>query len=289
MAAAPSRYPPASPVSSVFPSQAAMRSSVTSALPRPKSDHNTVSDTHKPKRPSIFKFFTVREPSADALRKYEEKLQRQQNCGNARPSAVGMAMVSASALPATVPKVNSKWDGMPDTMSERDQKSSRSSAPFLRLTPIMTSTTSSDQSSSRAPSYRRPYRNGKPQRTSLLSSTSLGSSASRSSETGSSSSTLAPTTSHSSAPYSGSTLHSALPSPGIEKYSRATTSYSTVSSELPRLSFSPESPLEDSPATPSFPFPRFDEKSPSLSGNSVAPGSILKRTNPRRPVWAVWK
>ena len=63
-------------------------------------------------------FFGVKEPSAQALQDYERQLKKH---GRGRVSAVGMPGVSSAKLPATVPKVNSKWDGVPRTLKEREK------------------------------------------------------------------------------------------------------------------------------------------------------------------------
>ena len=102
-------------------------------------------------KPSLFKLFTVREPSSDALRQYEQTLRAQHNTHSGRLSGVGMAMVSASKLPPTVPKVNSKWEGVPDAVAERDRKARRSSLP-LRSRPPSTATLRPSECSSRASS-----------------------------------------------------------------------------------------------------------------------------------------
>ena len=62
--------------------------------------------------------FGIKEPSAQALQDYERQLKKH---GRGRVSAVGMPGVSSAKLPATVPKVNSKWDGVPRTLKEREK------------------------------------------------------------------------------------------------------------------------------------------------------------------------
>ncbi len=42
--------------------------------------------------------------------------------GGGRVTAVGMPGVSSAKLPAKVPKVNSKWDGVPQTLKEKDKE-----------------------------------------------------------------------------------------------------------------------------------------------------------------------
>ncbi|MCJ1378373.1 hypothetical protein MMC17_001471 [Xylographa soralifera] len=76
----------------------------------------------KKKRSSVFSFFTVKEPSTQAWLDYQENLRKQQPIRHGRVSAVGLPMVSSAKLPPTVPKVNSKWDGVPDLVVQREKE-----------------------------------------------------------------------------------------------------------------------------------------------------------------------
>ena len=67
----------------------------------------------KSKAASLFKFLSIKEPSTQAWLDYQESARRQQVSSNGRNTAAGMPMVSTAKLPSTVPKVNSKWDGVP--------------------------------------------------------------------------------------------------------------------------------------------------------------------------------
>lgn len=77
-----------------------------------------------PNNPSKMKagFFTglfAKEPSAQALVDYQKHLLKQ---GQNRTCTVGLPGISSAKLPPTVPKVNSKWDGIPQTIKERDRQ-----------------------------------------------------------------------------------------------------------------------------------------------------------------------
>ncbi|MCJ1451777.1 hypothetical protein MMC28_002117 [Mycoblastus sanguinarius] len=74
-----------------------------------------------PKKKSSFfsGLFSVKEPSAQAFANYERQLLKQ---GNGRVAAVGLPGVSSAKLPPTVPKVNSKWDGIPQTLKEKEKQ-----------------------------------------------------------------------------------------------------------------------------------------------------------------------
>lgn len=61
----------------------------------------------------------AKEPSAQALADYEKRLLKQ---GRNRTSTMGLPGVSSAKLPPTVPKVNSKWDGVPQTVKEREKQ-----------------------------------------------------------------------------------------------------------------------------------------------------------------------
>ena len=74
-----------------------------------------------PKKQSNFfsSLFSVKEPSAQALQDYQRQLMKQ---GGGRVTAVGIPGVSSAKLPATVPKVNSKWDGVPQVLKEKEKQ-----------------------------------------------------------------------------------------------------------------------------------------------------------------------
>ena len=66
--------------------------------------------------------FSVREPSAQALMEYQRQISKQGNVEKRRLPTVGLQGISSASLPPSVPKVNSKWDGVPQTMKERERK-----------------------------------------------------------------------------------------------------------------------------------------------------------------------
>ncbi|KAL8949442.1 MAG: hypothetical protein Q9222_004448 [Ikaeria aurantiellina] len=114
------------------------------------------------KKSSIFKFFAVKEPSTQAFEAYQEQMKKRGTTQTGRANAVGLPGVSSARLPPTVPKVNSKWDGVPQTtkdkVRQRDQ-SMRQSFSSSAARPVytsrstgsnMTSSTSSSGSSTRS-------------------------------------------------------------------------------------------------------------------------------------------
>ncbi|CAF9942036.1 hypothetical protein IMSHALPRED_003168 [Imshaugia aleurites] len=96
-------------------SASAQRPSLTSSsLP------SKTSSSLPKKRSSFFSgLFSVKEPSAQALQDYQQQMMKQ---GGGRVTAVGIPGVSTAKLPATVPKVNSKWDGVPQTSKEKEKQ-----------------------------------------------------------------------------------------------------------------------------------------------------------------------
>lgn len=96
---------PTSPRQSSF-APPAIYSKTTSSLPKKKSNF-------------FSGLFSVKEPSAQALQNYQRQLMKQ---GGGRITAVGMPGVSSAKLPTTVPRVNSKWDGVPQTLKEKEKQ-----------------------------------------------------------------------------------------------------------------------------------------------------------------------
>ncbi|KAL9577785.1 MAG: hypothetical protein Q9212_006143, partial [Teloschistes hypoglaucus] len=88
--------------------------------PSPSSlSPQTAANEPKKNSSSFFKFFTVKEPSTQAFEAYQEQMKKRGTTQNGRANAVGLPGVSSAKLPATVPKVNSKWDGVPQTAKDK--------------------------------------------------------------------------------------------------------------------------------------------------------------------------
>ncbi|KAL8828915.1 MAG: hypothetical protein Q9170_006393 [Blastenia crenularia] len=88
--------------------------SATSASLSPQSANQS-----KKKSSSFFKFLSVKEPSTQAFEAYQEQMKKRGTTQSGRANAVGLPGVSSAKLPPTVPKVNSKWDGVPQTNKEK--------------------------------------------------------------------------------------------------------------------------------------------------------------------------
>ena len=71
---------------------------------------------------SLFGFLSVKEPSQQALLDYQESISKQTAARNGRVSAGGMPGVSSAKLPPSVPKVNSRWDGLPQALKDKEKE-----------------------------------------------------------------------------------------------------------------------------------------------------------------------
>lgn len=139
-----------SPVSSVFSSSFASTAPSTPALsersPSPNSslpsyrqklmasssshrlshNNNNAAEIKPPKNraSSFFNFFSVKEPSQQALEDYQRQLRIAAGASSKdrRLDTVGLTGISSAKLPPTVPKVNSKWDGVPHQLIKEKEK-----------------------------------------------------------------------------------------------------------------------------------------------------------------------
>ncbi|MCJ1466706.1 hypothetical protein MMC07_005326 [Pseudocyphellaria aurata] len=68
------------------------------------------------KRGGLFGFLSVKEPSRQAFDHYQRQMCEKSASNNGRPGAVGVRGVSSAKLPPGVPKVNTKWDGIPQAV-----------------------------------------------------------------------------------------------------------------------------------------------------------------------------
>ena len=73
----------------------------------------------KKKGGAFFTFLNVKEPSAQAFEDYQNQMRKKAQTHKGRATAVGMPGVSSAKLPPTVPKVNTKWDGVPRALKEK--------------------------------------------------------------------------------------------------------------------------------------------------------------------------
>jgi hypothetical protein len=80
--------------------------------------HSTATKPTNKKRPSLLGGFFVKEPSRVALEQLAQKLIAE----HGELSARAIPGVSSATMPDTVPKVNSKWDGRPESKRLKDSR-----------------------------------------------------------------------------------------------------------------------------------------------------------------------
>ncbi|KAJ9669243.1 hypothetical protein H2201_000595 [Coniosporium apollinis] len=86
------------------------------------SSHSSGSQAkeHKKKGSSMLGFLSLKEPSANALEQFAE-LQRKQAAERGVATSAGtLPGISSRKLPPTVPKVNTKWDGLPESAKRKE-------------------------------------------------------------------------------------------------------------------------------------------------------------------------
>ena len=105
---------------------------------------------------SFLRMFTVKEPSSQAFEDYQKQMLKKGASKNGRVAPVGMPGVSSAKLPPTVPKVNSKWDGVPLAVKEREKEKDmarrQSTSGYSRSINSSTSDATHSRSSSRGAS-----------------------------------------------------------------------------------------------------------------------------------------
>lgn len=84
---------------------------------------NAHGEAKRKKSGSFLGFLSLKEPSTLALEEFARQQQKQAATKNGRQTAVGMPGISSQKLPPTVPKVNSKWNGLPSPA--KDTKGSK--------------------------------------------------------------------------------------------------------------------------------------------------------------------
>lgn len=130
-----SQEPPATPDSNA-PSNISRPSfettSVTSSslasISSSNSSSNGSKSSKKKKKGSVLGFLSLKEPSQVALEQFAEHQRKQNaNSGTSTPQSKASSNYAGQKLPPSVPKVNSKWDGVPDSVKHRYSTSSGSS------------------------------------------------------------------------------------------------------------------------------------------------------------------
>ena len=101
----------------------AASSSVASINSCASSSNESKTPKKKKKSSSVFSFLSLKEPSHLALEQFIEQQRKEGNGkGTISPSSSSVktgASFASKKLPDNVPKVNSKWDGIPDAVKKR--------------------------------------------------------------------------------------------------------------------------------------------------------------------------
>jgi hypothetical protein len=115
--------------------------------------------TKDKKKGGMLGFLTLKEPSTNALEQFAAEQKKAAAEKAARASAVGLTSVSTQKLPEYVPKVNSKWDGLPEDARKNlkhQRKKSHETGSSLFTTNTRQTHRSDNSSSSSSNSTRRP-------------------------------------------------------------------------------------------------------------------------------------
>ncbi|KAF2635298.1 hypothetical protein P280DRAFT_523184 [Massarina eburnea CBS 473.64] len=104
-------------------------SSSASSLASSNDSASKASKAAKKKKNGMLSFLTVKEPSQVALEQFA-KSQHDQATTKSPLNTIGLQNISTQKLPSNVPKVNSKWDGIPDAVksARHSPSSSRTSS-----------------------------------------------------------------------------------------------------------------------------------------------------------------
>ncbi|KAF1346790.1 hypothetical protein BDV97DRAFT_357818 [Delphinella strobiligena] len=131
------------------------RSSASVSMNRSSEASANVDDMKRRKHNSFLGFLSLKEPSTSALEDFARQQQKQAAAKGGKATAIGMPGISTQKLPPTVPKVNTKWDGLPSPIKDRakDLRSSRKDR-TLRMAPCTSESASSASEMSFQPSRR---------------------------------------------------------------------------------------------------------------------------------------
>lgn len=100
----------------------------SSLVPSSHSSPTGPKKNSKKRGGSFFGFFSVKEPSQQAFDDYQRQMCKKGAIKNGRAGVMGLPGVSSTKLPPTVPKVNSRWDGLPQAMKEKGKQKQTNSS-----------------------------------------------------------------------------------------------------------------------------------------------------------------
>ncbi|KAF1911570.1 hypothetical protein BDU57DRAFT_428707, partial [Ampelomyces quisqualis] len=128
--ATPTSKAPSSPSPSVDTASLTSPSlASTSPSAASSNDSNKSSTKKKKKNMGVLGFLSLKEPSQAAFEQYAEAQRKQAAVkGTSSPATRLPSSYAQKKLPENIPKVNSKWDGLPDSLKKRQSKSSHASS-----------------------------------------------------------------------------------------------------------------------------------------------------------------
>lgn len=121
-------------------------SSIEPESPKPK----------KKKSKSMLRFFALKEPSHSALEQYAQQ-QRKQLAANWGETSLGGTNATTQKMPPTVPKVNSKWDGLPESSKAKNSSSKKNK----KTTPVSIFTSINSDLRRKIPTSPDSFHNGR--------------------------------------------------------------------------------------------------------------------------------
>jgi hypothetical protein len=156
------QQPPATPSSQAsssdnrpsFDTASVTSPSLASTTSSASSSNDSKSPGAKKKKGSVFGFLSLKEPSQRALEQYAEAQRKQMSeKGTSSPTARSDNGYASKKLPPTVPKVNSKWDGVPDGIKHLQPGSSGKSSGKNKNRLSVTSQTSQGSNETRLTAF----------------------------------------------------------------------------------------------------------------------------------------
>ena len=125
--ASPSSKAPSSDYRPSFETASLTSSSLASTHSSAGSSNDSSRSAKKKKKGSVLGFLSLKEPSQLALEQFAQAQRKQASEKTSpTPSVRAASIYSSHKLPAHVPKVNSKWDGIPDSVKHRHSSSNGS-------------------------------------------------------------------------------------------------------------------------------------------------------------------
>ena len=130
-----------------------------SATPSVKTSQSSTAQPAKKKTSSVLGLgiFTFKDPSIAAMEELAQNHKKQSNSKGGRNLPLGMPVTSSQKLPDSVPRVNSKWDGLPHQAVVKNKESPiRRDSGFSSRIPFRLQTHSVATSTNKSSAYSEP-------------------------------------------------------------------------------------------------------------------------------------